>query len=274
MMRLLLADTRRYWARRMSIIFPGALIITFVVGTVIAFVVLDNRDAAPPTLMNGIGGGEHARDMLGLISQVLPVMSFVIAASFLGADMKSGMLETLLTWEPRRTRLAAGRTMAAAINVGIVGALLSAVFVGLMMLLTVALDSTGDTTATFWSNVGQAVLRAGLSCALFAIFAIGVTFIVNSSLGSIVGFLVYWFIIEGLVLLFIPQIGAWLPIANAMSFASGQAVMTFEGSIFSNPEELEMVDHHGYVAAGGILAVWAVVAVALGVALFNRRDIA
>lgn len=273
-MRLFKADTKRFYARRMTMLFPLALAALMIGGIVIAYFVIENDDSTSLDFVNDIAGGAEATSILGPVAQLLPVMAFVIGASFIGADVKTGMLEQILTWEPRRPRIVGVRSVAAFINTGIIAALLAVFFVGLLFALTIASSAgtTDGTTGELWANIGASVIRTGLACGLFAVIGVGITLLVWNSVGSIVGFLIYWFILESfLISTFLPKVAVWLPITNATSFASGADVERIEGSVFSG--DFEIVSHHGYRTAGVVLAIWAFFAVVGGATRLIQRDI-
>ena len=273
MISLLRSETKRLLARRMTLLFPGVLMLLIVGGAVIAYFVISNDDDNSPDFVNDIAGGPEATDMLGLIAFLIPVMAFVIGASSIGADLKTGMVEQILTWEPRRLRFFSARCFAGFVGVAVAAILVSIVFVAVMFGLAAATGTTGGTTSEFWSNVLVAVGRTGLAAGLFAIFGLGVTLLVNSSVGAIVGFVIYFFIVENFLLsAFLPKVAAWLPITNTSAFAAGVDVEQVEGSVFT--ENVETVVSHGYVTAGFILAGWSLLAAVLALIVFRRRDVA
>ena len=114
--------------------------------------------------------------------------------------------------------------------------------------------------------------RLAAAGGLFAIFGLGVTLVTNNSLASIVGFVIYWFIIDNLIGAFLPRVSAFTPITNATAFANGSDVERLEGSVFA--DDVELIVSHGWVAAGFILAAWTLLVMVIGGFLFSRRDIA
>ena len=91
--------------------------------------------------------------------------------------------------------------------------------------------------------------------------------------GAIVGFVIYFFIVENFLLsAFLPKVAAYLPITNTSAFAAGADVERVEGSVFT--EDVELVVSHGYVTAGLILAGWTALAAVVAAAVFRRRDVA
>lgn len=272
MIRLTIAEFKRLIARRMTLLFPAVLALLFVGGITIAYFVISNDDDNSPDFVIDMAGGSDASGILDIIAFLIPVMAFVIGASSIGADVKTGMLEQLLTWEPRRLRLLVARSIAGFTGVGIAAVILSIIFVALLFGLAAATGTTGGTDSDFWGRVLVAVLRSGLAAGLFAIFGIGVTLLVNSSVGSIVGFMIYFFIIENFLLgAFLPKVAAYLPITNTSAFAAGVDVERVEGSVFS--EDFETVVSHDYVTAGIILAAWTIGAAVLAGLVFTRRDV-
>jgi ABC-type transport system involved in multi-copper enzyme maturation permease subunit len=182
------------------------------------------------------------------------------------------MLEQLLTWEPRRLRFLAARVVSLFVGVAVLAMALAGFLIVMLYVLAALTGSTDGTSGEFWSNVAVITLRTGLAAGLFSIFGMGVTLLIDNSVGSIVGFVIYWFIIENfLVAAFLPRVSPYLPITNADAFASGRDVERISGSVFS--DDFELVTVHGYRTAGVILVVWVVVALVTSAVAFVRRDI-
>ncbi|MCP3989747.1 MAG: ABC transporter permease subunit [Actinomycetia bacterium] len=273
MMNLLMAESMRLWSRRMTRFFPAILAVLMVAGVVIAYLVISNDTDNSPDFVIDMAGGADAGSVLGPVSSLLPIMAFVIGASYIGADVKTGVLEQILTWEPRRLRVLAARLLAAGSGVAVLAMALGAFLVGLLFALAVTTGTVDGTTGELWGNIGLAIVRLGLASALFCAFGLGVTVLVNNSVGSIVGFVIYWFIIENfLVAAFLPKVAVYLPITNASAFANGTDVERIDGSVFS--DDFELVAEHSYLVAGLLLAAWTAVAVIGAGIVFQRRDIA
>jgi ABC-type transport system involved in multi-copper enzyme maturation permease subunit len=111
-----------------------------------------------------------------------------------------------------------------------------------------------------------------LAAGLFACFGFGVTLLIDNSVGAIVGFVIYWFVVENfLIAAFLPRVSGYMPITNANAFATGVDVERISGSVFS--DDFEMVFVHSYLVAGAVLAAWVVAAVVPASIAFTRRDI-
>lgn len=271
MINLLVAESERLWARRMTRFFPGVLAVLMVAGIVIAYFVISNDSDNSPDFVADMAGGVLATTILGPVASLLPIMAFVIGASYIGADMKTGMLEQLLTWEPRRLRFLAARIVASSSGVALLAMALGALLVALLFGLAATTGTADGTSGELWANVAVAVVRLGFASALFCAFGLAITVLVNNSVGSIVGFVIYWFIVENfLVSAFLPRVAVYLPITNATSFANGTDVQRIDGSVFS---DFELIDQHSYLAAGLILLAWTALAVAIAAVAFDRRDI-
>ncbi len=273
MIRLASAEFKRLMARRMTLFFPAVLAVLMLGGIVIAYFVIQNDDDNTPDFVNDIAGGVEAPNILAILANLLPIMAFVIGASYFGADAKSGMIEQILTWEPRRLRLLGARTVSSLVGVGVIGAILAVYFVALLYGLAATTGTTGGTSGELWANIAFGVLRTGLAVGLFAIFGLAITVLINNSVGSIVGFIIYWFILENFIIaVFLPRIAVYLPITNAAAFGSGNDVERITGNAFSE-EGPDLAVSHGYLLAGAILAAWVVTGLVLSAVAFTRRDI-
>jgi hypothetical protein len=156
-----------------------------------------------------------------------------------------------------------------------VAVLAIALAVFLILLLAALAASTGSmdgASAELWGNAALVVLRAGVASGMIAAFGLAVTLLINSSVGSIVGFVIYWFIIENVLLrTFLPRVGAYLPVVNATAFVNGTPVERISGSVFSG--DVDMVHDHSSTIAGLVVLVWVAFALATAIAFFQRRDI-
>ncbi len=276
MISLFRAELARLLARGLTRWFPLGLAAVFVIGIGIAFLIITNDssiDAEGIDFLDDMAGGVEARDVLGPIGFLLPLMAFVIGASYIGADIKSGMLEQILTWEPRRIRLMIARIAALLVGIGVIAAILSLFFTFLMFALAVSVGgTTGGLTGEFWGNYALILVRTSIAAGVFGIFGFAVTLLIGNSIGAIVGWIIYWLAGE-LILLppLLPQIQPYLPVVNSDAFSRGVDVEKIDGSVFSG--DFDIVFSHTYLVAGAIVVAYVAVAlVASGIA-FTRRDI-
>lgn len=271
MSNLILSEIKRFWFRRMTRFFPLILALLIAAGVAIAYFVINASDEPWVDFVNDIGGTD-ARDTIGPLAILLPLMAFVIGSSYIGADLKTGMFEQLLTWEPRRNRHVMARSVSAFTGCFVLAVLLCALLVGLFYGLASQLGTTEGMDSEYWGWIGMSIVRTSVAVGLFAVLGMGITWIANSSVGSIVGFLIYWFVIENLVGAFLPKIAVWAPIVNGASFSSAHDVERVDGSVFSG--DFDLLVHHSYSMAGLILLAWTALAIGAGAFVFNKRDVA
>jgi ABC-type transport system involved in multi-copper enzyme maturation permease subunit len=187
--------------------------------------------------------------------------AFIGGASVVGAEWRFNTFTTLLTWEPRRTRVAVAKILAAALAAAVIAVVLEAVFIG-ALLPTIYLRgiSSGADAAWLWSVVG-AVLRMALITALAAALASSIAMISRSTAAALGVAFVYLAVFEAIVRAWRPNLGRWLMGENVARFITAAPLdnAPFERSTLACG--LTLV---GYVA---ILVVVAVVS-------FTRRDVA
>lgn len=273
---LITAETERLLRRRMTRFFPLGLAALMILGGIIAILTISGEGPDFVTdLATGPFGdiGDDSTLVLGPMGFLVPIMAFVIGASYFGADQKSGMIEQLLTWEPRRSRLFFGRLAGGMPAVFAITVLLSSLLVVVLYVMT-SISGTNDGAFDIWAKVLGAVVRSGITGAIFFALGMGATVIVNNSVGSIVGFLIYVFVIETALLQpLVPKVSRWLPMENADAFVSRNGVgaggFFSEGNFSGSGPEF----HHGWIAAGLLLAAFAAIVCAFAAFLFNRRDI-
>ncbi len=278
MMNLLMAEFARIGARRITRFFPLGLMGVMVLIAGLGLLIALTADDATLDFVEDIGGGEDASFLLAIVAPVLPLMAFVIGASSIGADSKTGMLEQILTWEPRRLRFLAARLIAVMATNAVLALLVSLFYVGLMLAFTLTVGGSIDgISGEFVTNAAASLFRAALAAGIFAGIGLGLTTLIDSSIGAIVGFAIYWVVIElfGLLPILVPRIAAYRPIANFSAFITGQDVERLEESIISASsfESLNLVKAHGYLTAGIVLLLWLLAAMAPAAWRFAGRDI-
>jgi ABC-2 type transport system permease protein len=128
---------------------------------------------------------ETMPDVTRGVAVTMFILSFVVAASFMGAEWGSGSMTTLLTWEPRRGRVLAAKVIAGA---GLL-ALAAALLLALLNIVFIPVASLRGTTAgmsgsLWWTLAGIWLRGAGL--AVFgAVVASGIATIARNTAGAI-----------------------------------------------------------------------------------------
>ena len=260
----------------MTRFFPLGLALVMIVGIGIAIAVVIAEDAGGVDFVQDIVALDPDRpgtDVLGPMGFLIPIMALVIGASYFGADEKAGMIEHLLTWEPRRWRLLTARALGGSVSMFVIASLLSAFLVVLLVVLSAV---TGGDTAGVGDVAGAivgSVVRSGISGALFFLIGLGFTVIANNSTAAIVGFLTWVFVIElALVSGLLPRWTQWLPVSNSLPFVSGRDFEVFPGP-FDDIETFGPMALYSSTAAGIRILIWGIVAMALAMVIFRKRDV-
>jgi len=175
-------------------------------------------------------------DIIKHVSAMGAIVAWLLGASFIGAEWRSGSFATLLTWEPRRWRVVVCKAIAAIAVSFIIVMVLQALLVGALYPAAAYHGSTAVTgdaagplrfpsSAIFWRSFIYLGLRSGglgaaAALAGFALGAIGRN--TAASLGT--GFF-YIAIVEGAIVgNFIPKARPWLLVRNAIVFINNTRI--------------------------------------------------
>ncbi len=221
-------------------------------------------------------GAERVRNASDGLAGILPavatfslVLSVIVGASFVGAEYKSGTVENLLLWEPRRGRVLGAKFLAGFVSSAALTAVVLSWLVGLFFLLANLRGTTQGVDARYWIDVVSIIVRAGLVGGVFFVIAMSVAVIARNTAAS-VGVILGWFAISNILIeLFGRAFRRWELFTNALAFISEANVPRYvrmRGEWFT-------VYAHDYLSAGLVLVVWAAVMAGLATWLFIRRDI-
>jgi len=184
----------------------------------------------------------------GTLSAVLLIFGVVGASS----EYRHRTLAPALLIAPDRTRVDLARTSAYA---------LAALLIGLPMLLVafgLGIPLLGGTRVP--DLAGSDFLRAAggglLASVLAAVLGVGVGILVRNQVAGVVGSLVWFFIVEPLLTALSPDLGHYSvgQAATAVGGTTGEMYLSFGSAL-------------------AVLAAWAAVFVAVGVAVDRRRDV-
>ena len=279
MISLVLAEQRRLLSRRITRFFPLILATLMILGGILAIVLINVNDGSVDfvndLLVADTGPSEDGVPDQGIqilcpLGFLIPIMGFVIAASYFGADERAGMIEHLLTWEPRRWRLLLARAISGSFWIFVISSLLSALFVGVLWSIAAGAGTTDGMTSELWSMVGGTIVRSGITGSLFFLLGLGFTVLINSSIGAIVSFLIYAFVVELIIGNILPVVGSRLPMTNASTFVFGADLFVTPGPFDSATESYIQ---HGYIMAGIIVLIWGLVMLGAAFARFQTRDV-
>ena len=152
----------------------------------------------------------------------LAIGGLLAGASMVGAEWRAGTVATLLTWEPRRVRVAVAKLLAA-------GALAFVISVALLVVFSLAMvpaglrGSTEGTDGEWLVRLVGGMLRGGLLVSLAATFGAAVAMVGRNTAAALGVAYAYLIIGENIVRAWKPHLSRWLLGENAATFLLGSA---------------------------------------------------
>lgn len=267
MSTVLLVEIRRYLARRLTRVLIGlALLVILIVGIAVYFA---NEplaagafaEADDPRLLTAqwIEGAEGSSLMLN-VAFFLTVTALIAGASMVGAEWKAGTVTQLLTWEPRRTRVAVAKFAAAGLLAFLISAVLILLFTAAFLPTVFSKGTSEGADASWFTAYLTGVGRLSAASATAAVVGAAIAMIgrnTNAAVGFAFG---YFLVFENLVRGLRPRYQRWLVSENMVSW-------------ITNGEGTESFIRSGN-KAGLTLLAYALIISAAAWAVFSRRDVA
>lgn len=197
------------------------------------------------------------RDVLAGASGPLVLVGLILGASFVGAEWHHRTMTTLLTWEPRRVRVALAKFAACAAVVTLAVAAYQALLGGVLVPAAVFRGTTAGTSASWLGGVVGVGLRGALMAGLASVLGGAVALVARNSAFAMGVWFAWLAVLEGIIRGVKPAWTRWLIGDNAASLVAG----TGEGPRTT-------------YGAGILLALYVVAAAALATASFRSRDVA
>ncbi len=200
------------------------------------------------------------KDVFEGTSIPLIILGLAFGASFIGAEWGSGTMTTMLTWEPRRARVMAGKALGAFTGVGIFAVFMQLILGLALWPVAILRGTTEGVDATWLLDAAEVVSRGALIAGLFATFGLAIASLArNTTVALVIGF-VYFAVAESILRGLKPNWQPWLIGDNAASFLTGR------------PDEIFLSSRS--VAASLItVIVYSAGAVAIATAFFRARDV-
>jgi len=205
-------------------------------------------------------------------------LAFLLGATYVGAEWSSRSMVALLFWEPRRfkvRRVKLGVLIGAAAMLAVFG---QALWWGTALVMTRYLGRTGSLPADFYADLLAQQGRSVLLVVFAALLGFGVSNLIRNTGAALgVGF-VYFAVVENAIRVVRPRWQEWLLTDNAAAlvltgghriFIFGEGFVDEQGAFVESGREVLLTNLHG----GLVLGVATAVLVALGVVLFQRRDL-
>jgi ABC-2 type transport system permease protein len=255
-MGLLRAELRRCWSRRAVHLFGLLALAGIALAAVLVFI-----NSAKPGSFDVV----DIRDVFKGVSAPITILGIALAASFMGAEWSAGTMTTLLTWEPRRSRVFFAKLVAAAIFTFVSAMLLQAVL-GLALLPSALAhgSSAGANAHWLWSTTATAA-RAATVAVLGAAIGLGVAMLARNTTAAVLGAFFYLFVLENLIQGLKPQYAGWLFSENAGIFIVGPKAADSTGN--------GVIVGHSSLQALLVMCAYAAVVTAVAVTAFLKRDV-
>lgn len=257
-MTVFMVEVRRCLARRLVWVLLAIALVGIVVTGVI---VLANKPGPfdQPFYLTDlwpVGGDPPA---VAAASVFLVIGGLLGGASMVGADWRSGTMVTLLTWEPRRERLAVAKLAAA-------GALAWLFAMALMVLLVLAIvpgvSSTSGADGEWLRVLAGGIFRTGAMTAMATVIGASIAMIGRNTAAAFGVAFAYLMVGENIVRAWKPWLRSWLLGENGTIFLLGRG---FDDVIAAG---------RGFGAAALTLMAYTLGLAAAAVASFRLRDIA
>ncbi len=194
--------------------------------------------------------------VLGIAIMFLAFGSLLAAASVVAAEFRSGMLGTLLTWEPRRVRVAVARVTSAALAAVVIAFVLQVIFIGALLPSMLMHGGTAGADADWLRGLLAGMGRGAAFTGVAAVVGASLAFIGRNTAVALGVTFVHLNFVEGAVRVWRPGLGRWLIVDNAGAFLMGP-----QPDVVASP----------FPAV--VLLLYAFGLLALGAAIFRRRDI-
>lgn len=205
----------------------------------------------------------HRSRLKGLLegtSGVLAVLAWAVGASLVGAEFSSRGVTTMLTWEPRRTRVFLAKAAAAIATTAAI-AVVTLAGVVLVMLPSLAAHGAplGSADPT-WAGLAGLVARGTALAAMAGGIGFGLATIARNTAAALgVGF-AYVIVLENILGTSLDQWRRWLLLGNLIVFLVGAT------------DDAD-VPGRSVLGAGTFLLVVAIGVLGLAAATFRARDI-
>ena len=199
------------------------------------------------------------------------VISFLIGATWIGAEWSSRSIVALLFWVPSRLRVVAAKLGVLVLGAALLGVLAQALWLAMAGILRLAVGTDDALPAGFWSDIVATQGRTVLLVVLTALGGFGLANLVRNTGASLgIGF-VYFAIVETASRALMPAWEPWLLTNNAAGLLSpgGFTVFIFNQQNFGEPDQYLITNLQGGLLLSGVV----VVVVAIGVVLFAKRDL-
>ncbi len=192
-----------------------------------------------------------------MLSYLLVVL---LGASAVGAEYRAGTVTTILTWEPRRTRLLLARIGAAVIVGMLLFVVVHAVFIGGWVLGAALNGSTAGATSDFWRTLLLVVLRGTVLAGVIAAISAALATLGRNTAAAMGVWFGYLVVIEAILRVQAKNLIPWMLTSVGGAFYSWDRVAENGRSVSASSGTVR-------------LALYVVLIGGAALAAFRRRDV-
>ncbi len=199
------------------------------------------------------------------------VLGFLIGATWIGAEWSSRSIVALLFWVPRRMQVMGAKLGVLVLGAVALGVLAQVAWLAMAGILRGVVGSGDRLPAGFWGDLLATQSRSVLLVVLAALGGFGLANLVRNTGASLgIGF-VYFAVVETAIGALRPAWQPWLLTSNAAGLVVPDGLTLY---LWERPDQMEPTAYVVTNLQGGlVLAAVVAVVVAIGVALFAKRDL-
>lgn len=217
------------------------------------------------------GFGEFVTSGLFSGMLILGLVTLLVGVTFVAAEFASGSMGMWLTFVPRRGRVFASKTGAAAIAGVVFGLVWSAVFLG----VAAGGYALAGSDVVITAPLIHTLLKVAVTGLAVAVVGTGLAFVVRHTAAALGIAIAYLIAIDQIVLGLLPGGGRWTLLNNITAWTTGSAAYYVEQcTVEETGNVCDYVEHTITQTQGGLVLLAVVVIVtALALVTFRRRDV-
>jgi ABC-type transport system involved in multi-copper enzyme maturation permease subunit len=262
-MNLLSVEMRRALGRRAIRVLIATAVLGCVAAGLIAFFSSSGKnftEEGSPAIVTEWWTGSEDGGVIAIASFFLFLGAFVAGATLAGGEWRAGTMTTMLTWEPRRGRVHAARTGAAALLAWIISFLLQALFLASFLPAVFVYGTTAGADASFWTDLLIFIARTSVITAGCAVLGVALATAARNTAFAVITVFAWFAVVESILRGIKPSSAPWLWGENLVTVA-----------VWDRMTDSEFT--RSPIASLATLTLYLAVIVAASTISFTRRDI-
>jgi hypothetical protein len=217
------------------------------------------EDAVPLSGYDDRARLADAEDVLLGTAVMIVILAWVVGASAVGAEWHTRNMTTMLTWEPRRSRVLLAKVLAAIVMSFAISMFLQLWLLGSLVPAAALRGTTEGADMAWFVDTVELMARIGLVAAVGSALGAALAFIGRNTAAALGAGFAYLAIVEGLIRGLKPEWQRWLIGDNAAIVIGG--------------ENENLISGRSVTSAALLIAAYAVLlAIAAGI-FFRSRDV-